>query len=132
MSGTNRRLNLLIPNIERSMMYGGQKTAFNFFSEVLEHFDGDARILVDSKYSNENLNKIKQQYPEWVFVKMGETSNANRQIVCIDADSRDRALPIRELDYFIYTYWTSAYSFADYHRSQELIFGKSTPHIHGI
>lgn len=128
----SRRLNLLIPNIERGLMYGGQKTALNFFTELLKHFDGDARLLVDCHYSSAQLNQICSQYPDWDITPLGSQSDSPRQITCIDGGNRDKVLPIREHDYFVYTHWRAAYAFAGYTAFQQQSFARSTPHIHLI
>lgn len=129
----NHRLNLFIPNIERSRMYGGQKTAFLFFTELLEHCGGDARILVERQYTSRELAAIKRQYPNWEIVPATAQSAAARQIVILDPNTRERAqLPVRPLDYFVYTYWTGAYALAQYEAFQREAFGRATPHIHLI
>ncbi|HJE56175.1 MAG TPA: hypothetical protein K8W03_05310 [Bifidobacterium pseudolongum subsp. globosum] len=60
-TSANRRLNLFIPNIERSRMYGGQKTAYRFFEALLNQCGGDARILVERRYTPQELAVIEQQ-----------------------------------------------------------------------
>ncbi len=131
--GSGRRLNLFIPNIERSRMYGGQKTAFRFFTALLDACGGDARILVDQPCDAHQLEVLREQYPDWQIIGAGEQSAAARQIVILDPDTRERAqLPVRPLDYFVYTYWTGAYALAQYEAFQREAFGRATPHIHLI
>ena len=132
-AGSGRRLNLFIPNIERSRMYGGQKTAFRFFTALLDECGGDARILVEQPCDAHQLEVLREQYPDWQIVGAGEQSAAARQIVILDPDTRERAqLPVRPLDYFVYTYWTGAYALAQYEAFQREAFGRATPHIHLI
>ncbi len=122
-----------IPNIERSRMYGGQKTAFRFFTALLDECGGDARILVEQPCDAHQLEVLRAQYPDWQIVGAGEQSAAARQIVILDPDTRERAqLPVRPLDYFVYTYWTGAYALAQYEAFQREAFGRATPHIHLI
>lgn len=113
-------------------MYGGQKTAFNFFYEVLAHFNGDARILVERNYTTSEVAKIKVQYPDWDIVSAGEQSQSKRQIVFLDLETRKRPLPVRRFDYFIFTYWTGAYAMSNYYRFQQDVYGCATPHLHLI
>lgn len=131
--GSGRRLNLFIPNIERSRMYGGQKTAFRFFTALLDECGGDARILVEQPCDAHQLEVLREQYPDWQIVGASEQSAAARQIVILDPDTRERTqLPVRPLDYFVYTYWTGAYALAQYEAFQRETFGRATPHIHLI
>ncbi len=132
-TSANRRLNLFIPNIERSRMYGGQKTAYRFFEALLNQCGGDARILVERRYTPQELAVIEQQYPGWRVVPASAQSDAPRQIVMLDPDTREHAaLPLRPFDYFVYTYWTGAYALASYQVFQQETFGRATPHIHLI
>lgn len=127
------RLNLFIPNIEKSRMYGGQKTAYNFFVSLLEHFDGDARILTEQSYSARELDQIRLQYPSWTLASVDDHSTSHRQIVQLDPNTRiHNKLSLRAHDFFVFTYWTGAYALKDYQAFQEKTFGKAMPHIHLI
>ena len=88
--GSGRRLNLFIPNIERSRLYGGQKTAFRFFTALLDECGGDARILVEQPCDAHQLEVLREQYPDWQIVGVAEQSAAARQIVILDPDTRER------------------------------------------
>ncbi|WP_152593198.1 hypothetical protein [Bifidobacterium gallicum] len=127
------RLNLIIPNIEKSRMYGGQKTAYRFFTSLLKFFDGDARILTEQSYDARELNRIRLQYPEWNITSVNKHSEASRQIIPLDPGTRlHNKLPLRPHDFFVFTYWTGAYASTGYHAFQEKTFGKAMPHIHLI
>lgn len=126
------RLSLFIPNVEKSRMYGGQKTAYRFFAALLDSMQCDARMLVEGTYIKDDIEQVRAQYPDWQIVQAGEISTAPKQIVVLSPRMRKHALPVRKNDYFIFTYWTGAYSLGNYRDFQLQTFGESTKHVYLI
>lgn len=131
-SSEKMRLNLCIPNLEQSKMYGGQRTALRFFLSLLKQLNCDGRILIESSYNTEIERKLNNQYPGW---EIGPSMNgaASRQIVSITPrDRQSLSLPIRERDIFLYTYWSGGYVLSSYREAQNTFFGHHQPHLHLI
>ena len=88
---TERRLNLLIPSLEKRHLYGGIATALSFFKEMAKHFPKARLIVTDS--------------PSWDYDR---ESLREYEIVFIN-DRSATGLEVGTGDVFVATAWWTAY-----------------------
>lgn len=92
------RLNIVIPSLRKSNVFGGINTALNFFDSLITatHFDG--RIIINEKESFDKNLTI-------------DTSKYEKKGIKIQFLNDDTNIPISKNDYFIFTTWKSAFVF---------------------
>lgn len=101
-----RRLNLLIPTINREHLFGGISTAIRFMEELAKAYPGIKTriIMTDSSPEPEDL----VPFSEYRFVLPEDDSNEEKQILAYN-DRSARTFPVGKEDFFIATAWWSAY-----------------------
>lgn len=126
------RLNLLIPTVNKSQMFGGVNTAIKIFEDLMKECSSeyDFRVIAtDAPFFRDEEAFFKGfDYNEIGNV---EADHANRQV--IDASFRDGAyLFIRENDIFLSTAWWTADLAKGFARFQKTNFGHSKRSIYLI
>ena len=100
-----KRLNLLIPSLNKQDIFGGIGTALDFFLYLCNKIDADYRIIVtDTFIDKKNYLNIDG----YKIVKWDEDSSLKNQIIELN-DRKRRTLSIGENDIFIATAWWTAY-----------------------
>ena len=119
-SNKSIRLNLVVPTINESDVFGGVTTALKIFEKCYKEIGCDARIISLTKYKK-LYNKIPLE-----FVDL----NSNYSINTIDIDTT--SLEIRENDYFFATYWSTALLCEKILKWQNERYEKSLPLVYLI
>jgi hypothetical protein len=100
-----RRLNLVLPSINRQHYFGGIHTAVLLYRELCRHFPASRILLVDSAPDEEALSR----FSDHVLVPADQTSTAMRQIVPF-SDRYQKTLPVAGEDIWMATAWWTAYA----------------------
>ncbi|CCF67380.1 hypothetical protein KOJCDNHJ_04304 [Xanthomonas citri pv. punicae] len=100
-----RRLNLILPSINKQHYFGGIHTAVLIYRELCRYFDESRIILVDSAPDDEALAR----FGDHQLVNCGQESKAPRQIVAFN-DRYEQTLPVAAGDHWLATAWWTAYS----------------------
>lgn len=100
-----KRLNLVLPSINKQHYFGGIHTAVLIYRELCRHFPASRIILVDSSPDAEALSR----FSDHVLVPADQASAALRQIVPF-SDRYQRTLPVAGEDIWVATAWWTAYA----------------------
>ena len=100
-----RRLNLMLPSINKRHYFGGIHTAVLVYRELCRYFDESRIILVDSEPDEDALAR----FGDHELVHCDEESSASRQIVPFN-DRYGRTLPVDTGDHWLATAWWTAYA----------------------
>lgn len=100
-----KRLNLVLPSINRRHYFGGIHTAVLIYRELCRFFPASRIILVDSEPDEEALSR----FVDHIVVPAGTTSDAMRQIVPFN-DRYGKTLPVAGDDIWVATAWWTAYA----------------------
>lgn len=100
-----RRLNLLLPSLNRAHYFGGIHTAVLLYRELASQFDASRIVLVDSPPDAEACSR----FSDHVLVDAGTDAGDPQQIVAFN-DRYGRTLPVSSGDYWLATAWWTAYS----------------------
>lgn len=99
------RINILIPTLNKTRVFGGIATAMKFFNQFNDKDFAKRIIITDPSMLPDDLDN----YPDYEFVSTLEHSDSERQVVYIG--SRDDCnLLVAENDIFIATAWWTAYN----------------------
>jgi hypothetical protein len=118
------RINLIIPTLRNSSLFGGIATAFALFERIADELgtDVDKRIVVtteDNAIANSELPK------GWSQSQVGDGGRLG-QVVCIPRGDRvEHALPIRARDIFFASAWWDAAAAYGLMNLQRDFFGHS-------
>lgn len=101
-----KRINLLVPSINKEHVFGGISTAIKFYEELVSASNGYARriITTDACPSNDDLEK----YSEYVLVNSVQDADNGSQITPFN-DRYNKTIPVGKDDIFIATSWWTAY-----------------------
>lgn len=93
------RINIILPSLRKSKVFGGINTALHFFDLILQHGNFDGRIIVigNEKYDS-NLTVDIDRVIKQKNIKIQFTNDSTY-------------VDVRKNDFFIYTTWKSAYIF---------------------
>lgn len=122
LSGSARpRLNLLVPALSEQHVFGGIATALQFIDRLRgEH---DVRVLVlDEVEVRPRRDAFYGDWPLYRIAELGGRDPAGSHIV-VCGDRLQKAVPVREDDFFIATIWWSAYQALRLIRWQDEAFG---------
>ncbi|WP_152985226.1 rhamnosyltransferase WsaF family glycosyltransferase [Stenotrophomonas maltophilia] len=100
-----RRLNLVLPSINKQHYFGGIHTAVLIYRELCRFFPASRIILVDSSPDEEALSR----FSDHALVPADQTSTAMRQIVPF-SDRYQKTLPVAGEDIWVATAWWTAYA----------------------
>ena len=116
-----KRLNLLVPSINKEHVFGGISTALRFYNELVNKLGYDSRIiLTDSAPTDETVMEYSGQY---CFVDAQEDSLHPMQVIPYN-DRYNKSIGVSDSDYFMFTGWWTAYCTQDAYRDFENITGK--------
>lgn len=104
-SWQGKRLNLMLPSINKQHYFGGIHTAVLIYRELCRHFPASRIVLTDSSPDAEALSR----FDDHVLVPANESSNAARQIVPF-SDRYGKTLPVASEDIWVATAWWTAYA----------------------
>lgn len=126
----HKRINLMVSTIDRTKMYGGLTTAFNFF-EALEKQcqDFDVRIIVTNVEVNSN---VADAYQGFEVVSEGDFSSRFQIFDYTIKNSSRPSLTVRENDIFLCTFWTTMYLAREIRDAQKEKYGRFNPIIYLI
>ena len=103
-----RRINLLIPSINKEHFFGGTSTAFKLFGEIIEKMDREVKariIITDAKPKKTALENFKAYRPGSIHMD----SDDQKQLVSFASD-RCPEIFVTAKDRFICTAWWTAYA----------------------
>lgn len=105
-----KRLNLVLPTLRKTKVFGGISTAIKIFLLLVKKCNTDGRIII----LNDESNDLKWQYSVEGF----SSENSKKQIYNL---YRNPNLQVRKNDVFIFTNWRTAYtlnSVIEWHKEQ--------------
>jgi len=119
-----KRLNLLLPSINKEHVFGGISTVIKFFMELQQNFSEELsyRVIITDAQSNDTIDTF-QSYNN---ISMSDDSDEKYQIVFAN-DRYGNELPIGVNDIFIATAWWTAYNAKELIRMQNYFYGSSHP-----
>lgn len=100
-----KRLNLVLPSINKQHYFGGIHTAVLIYRELCRHFPASRIVLVDSSPDDEALSR----FSDHILAPADQTSSAMRQIVPF-SDRYQKTLPVAGEDIWVATAWWTAYA----------------------
>jgi hypothetical protein len=100
------RINLLIPALSARYVFGGIRTALDFFEALMEE-PVAARIIITDEVSSD-LAGIAG-WKDWLQVDAEQDNTASKQIVCF-GNRYQRSIPVAKGDVFVATAWWTAYA----------------------
>lgn len=100
-----KRLNLVLPSINKQHYFGGIHTAVLIYRELCRHFPASRIVLVDSSPDEEALSR----FSDHTMVPADQNSSAMRQIVPF-SDRYQKTLPVAGEDIWVATAWWTAYA----------------------
>lgn len=123
-----KRLNLLVPSVDKAHVFGGIATALKFYEAMAQNGDFLLRIItLDAPVIPESC-VLSQDY---VVVKPEEDSLAPKQVLPM-ADRHNRTFPVAEKDVFMATSWWSAYIIHEVLDWQQEQYGSAHPLLYFI
>lgn len=126
--GDGIRINLLISTIDKSRMYGGLSTAFNFFFALANECGFDVRIIVTNVPVTQ---ETADSYPDYKIVN--SDSSDHKQIFDYTASGGKRpVIHLRKNDIFLATFWTTMYLADSLRKEQKMMYGVDHPAIYLI
>lgn len=98
-----KRLNLLIPSLEKEHIFGGVSTALNLFEYMVKNFEFQRIIVTDSKVDNIDTEHFKE------YIIDNKSENGAAKLICPMADRYGKKLDVGSNDFFLATGWWTAY-----------------------
>lgn len=111
-----KRLNLLVPSINKEHVFGGISTALKFFEALCEATGYAQRILLTD--ADPNSDDLQEKWSEYTCVSMEDDCMDRKQIVPI-ANRFERTLAVSKNDYFVFTAWWTAHCTFDAYQREE-------------
>lgn len=99
-----KRLNLLIPSLEKEHIFGGISTALNLFEYMVKNYEFQRIIVTDSKVDNIDTEHFKEYVIDNKTAENGMTKS-----ICPMADRYGKKLDVGINDFFLATGWWTAY-----------------------
>ena len=128
--GDRKRVNLLVPSINKGSVFGGATTAISFFIELYNTLGVDARIIAADAYIDEICDVVPDCFE---FVDDYRESSSHFQMMSIVDRNDSKLLPVGANDIFIATAWGTAYTLHPVISWQKETFGgKAHPLIYMI
>ena len=113
-----KRLNLVVPSIDRQHVFGGIATALKIFECICEEMDCAARIITTDAEVKRETSVLSAKYKQ---VKSNEESSARYQVVSY-SDRATAELTVAKEDYFVATAWWTAYIISDVMKWQSKVY----------
>lgn len=98
-----KRLNLLIPTLEKEHVFGGISTALNFFEYMTKNYEFQRIVVTDSKV--ENIDR--ERFQEYTIDNKSDADIT--KLICPMCDRSGKKLDTGENDFFVATAWWTAY-----------------------
>lgn len=114
------RINLLVPSIRKSIVFGGISTALRFYYEMIERSGFEGRIITTDD-DVDIMNSV--QIDGYEVFDASTDSDAPYQILPFGSRF-EKTMPVRDNDIFIATAWWTAYNAEAILRWQAETFGK--------
>ena len=111
-----KRLNLLVPSVDKQHVFGGIATALAFFEKMVEKSNINARIIVTDDMSVNIENSVLSNKYKLI---VSEIESEERYQLVGYADRANKKIIVRENDIFIASAWWTAYVIADVIRWQK-------------
>lgn len=117
-----KRINILLPSINKEHVFGGISTAINFFKELQNNLPEEFsyRVIITDASASDTIDTFNK----YKIVNMTQDSDEKYQLVFVN-DRYGKALPIWENDIFIATAWWTAYNAKELIRIQNNFYGNS-------
>lgn len=126
------RVNLVLPTLDKKMVFGGIATALDFFNRIVATAGCRGRIIVLDKVTS----NLRKQYPNYEFLAYPNSSpESSAQIsVCsvCSGNGASKPLIVSEDDWFICTYWLTIFRLQGVNSFQKEEFGRSRKIIYMI
>ncbi len=108
-----KRLNLILPSINKQHVFGGISTAITLFEKLFEKLPNyyHARIII----TDATIESPVKNFDGYTTSLIGEKNSAKLQVVVCN-DRTNKSMPIVESDIFIATAWWTA------HIAQQIIY----------
>lgn len=100
-----RRLNLILPSLNKMHYFGGIHTAVLVYRELAKHFDASRIVVVDSAPDVEACSR----FLDHALVDARNDVNEPKQLVAFN-DRYGRTLPVSGGDFWLATAWWTAYA----------------------
>lgn len=117
-----KRINILLPSINKEHVFGGISTAINFFKELQNNLPEEFsyRVIITDASASDTIDTFNK----YKIVNMTQDSDEKYQLVFVN-DRYGKELPIWENDIFIATAWWTAYNAKELIRIQNNFYGNS-------
>jgi hypothetical protein len=124
-----KRINLLIPSINKEHVFGGISTAIDFFKTLQKNLPEEFyyRVIITDAAPNNTID----EFNKYKIVNMNSNSEDNYQLVFVN-DRYGKELTIWENEIFLATAWWTAYNAKELIRMQSYFYGVSYPLIYFI
>lgn len=100
----DRRLNLLVPSLEKEHVFGGISTALNLFNYMGKDYEYQRIIVTDTKVEDIDTKRFKDY-----DISNNSHRNLAKSILPM-GDRYGKTIEVGENDYFIATAWWTAYT----------------------
>ncbi len=124
-----RRLNLLVPSINKEDVFGGISTAITLFKRLLKSLPDDfhARVIVTDK----EIGSMIDDFGDYAVSSLGQKNSSKFQIVSC-SDRFGKNLPVVQNDIFLTTAWWTTYIVQEILSAQAKRFANTHPLIYLI
>lgn len=95
---SKKRINIILPSLRKSQVFGGINTALKFFSEIIKKGNFDGRIIVNER----------EKYDVNLTISTKKFGIDRNKIQFLNDDLH---VKVSNKDYFIFTTWKSAFVF---------------------
>jgi O-antigen biosynthesis protein len=124
-----RRLNLVVPSINKKDIFGGISTAIAMFEKMLEILPSDfhARIIL----TETSVDSPVRNFSDYTISSLGQDNHSRLQVVACN-DRYAKELPIVKHDVFLTTAWWTTHITQNIIKKQKAFFGSCYPLIYLI
>jgi hypothetical protein len=124
-----KRINILLPSINKEHVFGGISTAINFFKELQANLSEEFsyRVIITDAAASDTIDT----FDTYEIVNMIQDSDEKYQLVFVN-DRYGKELAIWENDIFIATAWWTAFNAKELIRIQNYFYGSSYSLIYFI
>jgi O-antigen biosynthesis protein len=125
----SKRINFLLPSINKEHVFGGISTAINFFQELQARLPAEFcyRVIITDASANDTIST----FAAYKVLDMNQDSSEQYQLVFAN-DRYGKELPIGIHDVFLATAWWTAYNAKELIRMQNYFYSKSSPLVYFV
>jgi hypothetical protein len=126
-AGEYKRINLLVPSVNKSDVFGGISTAITLFEKLIEILPDEfhARVIV----TDAAISSPVDSFDSYSLSKIGQNNNAKFQLVICN-DRQHKKLPVVQSDIFLTTAWWTAHIMQHALKAQKKQFNVTYPLIY--